>query len=298
MITLELLTDTFGEKSKEHNEYLKNKWKGGANNAKGNSYENFYSIYQIAKSFNENSDYESTLFSSQLFGFIDDLLIAQTKNNREAFFQIKDDQTITWRTGKHPIETDFFNQSQVLQKKGVNSYLGLVVSNIDAHKRLTNSIPDRIKEIVNVIHFETGKSISSLIRNNSIFKEELSKMCALRNPSTDKLETLGTIILGAWDSTDKNEISLRYILDRCHQQNPTYIKGQQGDISNKLKIIFNSIEGFKFEIENGFITWEFNSTDSGVISYEITSKEFSQLENDIFNADIKTFEDLESFLSS
>ena len=32
----------------EEREYLKNKHKGGLNNSKGNTYENYYATYQIA----------------------------------------------------------------------------------------------------------------------------------------------------------------------------------------------------------------------------------------------------------
>jgi hypothetical protein len=298
MITLELLKETFGEESEGYFRYLSNKQKGGNNNSKGNIYENYFAVFQIAKSFNENCENESTFFSTQFFGFIDDLLVEQINENKEAYFQIKDTAKINWNSEPHWLQTDFLNQYEVLKRKGVISSLTLVVSNQGVFDHLKNTLPERLKGIVEIVLFETGTSVNNLIRNNAIFKEELKKMCALTNPSADKLETLGTIILGAWDGTAKKAVSLGELLDRCHQQNPNYIKGQAESLSNKLNDILKSIDGFSFEIEKGYLRWRYRDTDMGVFSYALNSKEFLQMENDIFNTDIKCFEDLESFLST
>jgi hypothetical protein len=298
MITLEVLKKAFGEDDGEKRfKYLQNKIKGGRNNSKGNSFENFYAVYQIARSFNENLKPEETLFSSQANTFVDDLLIEQIADKIEKYFQIKDTAKLSWEAGEHPLKDDFIYQYKISKISGINAKLQIVVSDKSFYDNLRSDIPGEIIGFIEVVHFETASSLNNLLRKNLVMKEELRKMCALTNPSTDKLETLATILLGAWDSTSKSKIQLKDIIDKSHSQNPNYIKGHLNKISHKLSEILNSINGFTYEIENGFLKWKFNSTDEGVLKYRIGSSEFEQLENDIFNSDIKSYEDLEPFLS-
>ncbi|HWK04348.1 MAG TPA: hypothetical protein VNS58_11985 [Puia sp.] len=298
MITLEQLTDTFGDKGSRHFEYLRNKNKGGVNNSKGNIFENFFTVYQIAKSFNNNANPKDILFSSQVICFIDDLVIEDRNDNKDWHYQIKDVVTLGWNTGKNPIEQDFRNQREFSVKLGIDPYLTLVISNKEVHDSLVANMPAEIVDFVEVVHFETASSLNNLIRKNFLIKDELIKMCALENPSADKLETLGAILLGSWDSTDKRAVSLEELLNKSYAQNPHFIKGLSTKISEKLSSVFRSVERFKYKVENGFLIWDFNGTDNGILEYRIGSMEYEQWENDIFNATIKTFEDLELFLVS
>jgi hypothetical protein len=299
MITLEVLKKAFGEdEGAKLLKYLQNKNKGGRNNAKGNSFENFYSVYQIARYFNDNLDHDKILFSSQTYTFVDDLLIEKIADKNETYFQIKDVVNLNWLEGEHPLKNDFIYQYKISTNSGVNVKFKMVVSDKSVYENLRSKLPIEIKDFVEVVHFETASSLNNLIRKNLLMKEELTKMCALYNPSTDKLETLATILLGAWDASDKSQIQLKEILNKSHTQNPNYIKGHSNKLSHKLSNILNSISGFSYEVENGFLKWKFNKTDEGVLEHRIGSMEFEQWENDIFNKEIKTFEDLESSLSS
>jgi len=196
------------------------------------------------------------------------------------------------------VKEDFISQREIYLSIGIDPYLCLVVSNKDVYDHLVSSIDESIRSFVKVVNFETATSLSNMIRNNASIRDELIKMCALKNPSADKLNTLGAILLGAWDSTDKRAISLKDLLDIGYSQNPHYIKGFSAKISGKLEGIFNSVDGLSYELEAGFLKWRFKNTDEGVLQYRIGSVEFEQWENDVFNAEIKTFEDLELFLAS
>lgn len=299
MITLELLIKEFGEdEGKKLLKYLQNKHKGGRNNQKGNTFENFFSVYIIAKSFNDKLDNEHTLFSSQSYAFVDDLLIEHIKDKIETYYQIKDVTSLSWFNGEHPLKDDFIYQFKISSKSEINAKFKLVVSNKGIYDDLVSKLPSEIKGFAEVIHFETASSLNNLIRKNPLMKAELSNMCALNNPSTDKLETLATILLGAWDASEKSKVQFREILNRSQSQNPNFIKGYNNILSHKLSNILNSISHFSYEVENGFLKWKFKNTDEGVLEYKIGSIEFEQWENDVFNKEIKTFEDLESFLSS
>src|SRR5258708_33203067 len=298
MITLEQLIDVFGTDGNKLFEYLKNKNKGGVNNSKGNIFENFFTVYQIAKFFNSKANPNDVLFSSQVICFIDHLVIEEIEGKNDRHYQIKDVLALGWNSGDHHIKDDFKKQKELSMKLGINPSLILVVSNKEVHDSLVASMPDEIVDFVKVIHFETASSLNNLIRKNSFIKDELIQMCALVKPSTDKLETLGAILLGSWDSTDKSKVSLKELLSRSYAQNPHFIKGFSTEISQKLSDILKSLERFSYKVENGFLNWDFNETDNGVLEYRIGSMEFEQWENDIFNATIKSFEDLEPFLAS
>jgi hypothetical protein len=75
MITLKTLEAVFGENGQVFFEYLVNKNRGGVSNNKGNTFENFFALYKIAKSFNENRAPGGIYFSSQVFCFVDDLVV-------------------------------------------------------------------------------------------------------------------------------------------------------------------------------------------------------------------------------
>jgi hypothetical protein len=249
------------------------------------------------KSFNRQVDPKDVYFSSQEFCFIDDLVIEANGNKRNWYYQLKDIQKLDWSDGKsYPMKDDFRHQHAICSRAGIEAFLRLVVSEREVCDHLESTVPADLTGLVKVLNFESAASLNSLIRSNSLFRRELTEMCALKNPSQDKLEALATIVLGAWDSTSKKKVSLSELLDKCFIQNPHYIKGFYNKISAKLEEIFSRIEGLLWEVEGGFIKWRFGRKDEGVISYRIGSAEFEQWENDLFNATIVTFEDLEPFL--
>lgn len=223
MITLETLEKVFGENGESHFKYLTTKSRGGVNNNKGNTFENFYTLYQIAKSFNQGLDSRNAFFSSQIFSFIDDLVIETVEEKKNWYYQIKDVKKLDWDDrNPNSLKDDFKHQHEICSSEGIEAFMRLVVSNKEVQEHLLLTRPDDVGDLIKIINFETALSINSLIRENPLLREELTKMCALRNPSADKLEALAAIILGAWDSTDKKRVSLAELLERCYSQNPHY----------------------------------------------------------------------------
>ena len=297
MISIEALTNIFSENADDLHKYLKNKNKGGVNNSKGNCFENFVAIYNIVKLFNDLVNQENTLLSAQKLTFIDDFIIEKQDKGEVIYQQIKDVQALDWISGNRSLQDDFEMQFKVAEHDKIDSTLEMIVSKKDVFESLSAHLPEKIK-YVKVVHFIGGTSVQSLIMHNDSVREQLIKMCALQNPSIDKLEALATIILGTWDGSDKKDVSLNTLLDKCYSQNPHYIKGFDNKISNRLTEIFKSVKQFSFNINNGFIEWEYNGTDLGTVSYRIGSKEFEQFENDLFpNENIKSFNDLEQYLT-
>ncbi|MGI4727832.1 MAG: hypothetical protein ACRYGB_04600 [Janthinobacterium lividum] len=295
MITLKQLENLFFDESTGLYQYLKNKNIGGTNNYKGATFENFFTIYKIAQTFNNYLN-QDIVFSSQVFCFIDDLVIENSTSNKIEHFQIKDIATLSWETENHPLKDDFKNQNLVCDIS-VQSELTLVVSKKDLYTNLKATIPKEIEKFVSVIHFETSISMARLLNINTQIKGEILKMCAIKNPSTYILETIGVSILGVWDGTSKSHVSLKEILQQCNANSPNYIKGFINQISSELRTILSSITGFSFQIQNGYIKWAFNNTDEGILQYIIGSQEFIQWENDIRNSTFSSFNDIEPYLS-
>ncbi len=278
--------------------YLGNKHRGGINNSKGNTFENFFTVYQVAKLFNDGANKENTFFSSQVFSFIDDLVIESAHEHRCKFFQIKDVQNLNWTTGNHPIQDDFEMQQNICVQNRQEAELFMVVSRKDVYDDLIDNIQEKINSFTKVIHFGTAGSINSLIRTNNEFKDELVQMCAISNPSSDTLDALGTIVLGAWDATDKAKVSIADLLNKCYNENPNYIKGFENRVSENLKRVLESINGFTFTVEHGYLVWRYLNSDKGILQYAIGTKGFVQWENDVANLGANvTFEILEPFLS-
>lgn len=297
MISIGTLEGIFSENAADLYKYLKNKNKGGVNNSKGNCFENFVAIYNITKLFNDSVNQGYTFLSAQKLTFIDDFIIDKKDKQQVTYQQIKDVQTLDWISGNRSLQDDFEMQFKVAEHDKIDCTLEMIVSRKDVFDSLSTNLPDKIN-YVKVVHFLGGGSVQSLIIHNEAVREELIKMCALQNPSIDKLETLATIILGSWDGSNKNDVSLDTLLDKCYLQNPHYIKGFDNKISNRLTEILKSVKHFTFNINNGFIEWKYNGTDLGTLSYRIGSKEFEQFENDLFaEKNIKSFNDLEQYLT-
>lgn len=273
-------------------QYLQNKNKGGLNNSKGNTFENFYSVFKIAESHNKKDDWANTLFSSQQMDFVDDLRINRVNPISTDYFQIKDIAALTWTAKNNQLDIDFFVQFELCRIAGMPATTSIVVSTTAVGQELTDGMPVRCTAFSHVIVFSTAKSVQALLKSNKPFLDEIVKMCAFS--STDKLEALATVLLGVWDGTDKNNISLQDIIDRCFAINPHFIKGLQNQVSQQVENILTSINGFTFQVRDGYIVWTYQGTDKGNFPYPIGSIKYVEWEDRfIANGPYHTFEDIE-----
>ena len=146
----------------EEREYLKNKHKGGLNNSKGNTYENYYATYQIANCmFRYLEKLENVHFSSQLENaFVDDLLIS-TPDSHKTYHQLKNVASLTWHTGtSHTLSGDFKRQMEISSENKENFELKLIYS--DQNSNITE-IPIGISQYTSVVHFPFYSTLNQLI---------------------------------------------------------------------------------------------------------------------------------------
>jgi hypothetical protein len=298
MVTLMQLEASFGKDGATLHEYLNNKHRGGINNTKGNVFENFFAVYKIASWWEKAISPDEIIFSAQVVSFIDDLVIEKTSVPvKKMHYQVKDVQTITWLQGIHSLLNDFTYQHQIYEASGENCELNMVVSRLSLKEELEKNISASISSFTNVIFFSTDNSVSSLLKTNAKFKEKIKSICAISNPHLDTLEATAAILIGAWDSTTKFQISLRQIQDICYRISPNYLKGYSGGISPALATVFAGIEGFFFEMENGYFKWSYNDTDHGILIFPQGTQEYAQWENNMLQlGNVNRFEQLESFL--
>ncbi|GAB4093065.1 hypothetical protein [Flaviaesturariibacter terrae] len=297
MISEAQLERLFPSQGKSLFSYLSYKHRGGTNNSKGNTFENHFTVFKIAEHFNQGSSWDQTFFTGQEFVFIDDLVVEQADNDHIEHYQIKDVQSLTWTGGDHPIEEDFKIQHHICQDLGKTTTLELVVSNDSVKNGLQSSMSATLSAIASVRHFEKAISIQTLLAANSDVRRELAAMCALNNPATDKLVTLGTLLLGAWSSSGQKRVSLQELINQCHSSNPNYIKGLTNQVPAPLAAILDRIAGFTYDVQGGYIVWKFGPSDEGTINYQIGTTSFLQWENDVVNEKPSDFETLEPYLS-
>lgn len=233
--------------------------------------------------------------SAQTFSFVDDFLIEKEKVRQ--FYQIKDVQSLSWTNSSHSLEQDFDIQLKLEDAEGNDSECFIVVSEKAVYETLVANMPHNLKSRSHVVQFLSGKTVNQLLQTNGTFKRAISDVCALNSPNFDKLETVATIILGVWDACPKSTVTIKELYERSALLSPNYIIGSEHMLHAHLELILSSIVGFSFNIQNSYINWVYNKTDTGVISYPIGSKAFLQWENDLAAAEPKTFEDLEPFLS-
>jgi hypothetical protein len=139
--------------------------------------------------------------------------------------------------------------------------------------------------------------VVALLKTNSDFKNVITRICAIKNPNLDKLEVVATILLGVWDASSKTNVRIADFYQGCIHLNPNYIVGSEHVLPLDVESISTSIPGFSFEVQNSYINWTYNISDTGVIVYPVGSQNFLQWENELVASKPVTFEDLEPFLS-
>lgn len=104
MYTTNQIRELFGN---EVLKYLQDKNRGGISGEKGNTYEDFYAIYQIALLAQEVIETNQEInFSSQIFVFVDDLIIDRKGNTPLQHYQLKNSTSVSWGSGLKSIADD------------------------------------------------------------------------------------------------------------------------------------------------------------------------------------------------
>lgn len=241
----------------EEREYLKNKHKGGLNNSKGNTYENYYATYQIANCmFRYLEKLENVHFSSQLENaFVDDLLIS-IPDSHKTYHQLKNVASLTWHTGtSHTLSGDFKRQMEISSENKENFELKLIYS--DQNSNITE-IPIGISQYTSVVHFPFYSTLNQLILSYPPFKDAIKQITAQPEATDEVLSGIASAILGVWYSCAQESISLQQIVDDIQKMGKGYVNMvtyPTRTISQECQDIFNKIEGFTYNINGTTLYW-------------------------------------------
>ncbi len=297
MYALEQVREIFGNEAVD---YLVNKNRGGSSGAKGNTYENFFAVYQLAllSQLVIESNKEIQL-SSQILAFVDDFIIDCQNEIPIQHYQLKNSKNESWGQGLRSISDDFKKQYELNKSILRESQINLVVSSPKLKTNLESTIPSAIQEYSQVIHFPYEADLVKLIAKEPKFQAAIKYLCAFANPAPDKIECVATVLLGAWVSSAKSQVSVIDILKKAQESSPSFIRsfGQELQIDAEVAEILGKIPDFQDNLTKGFLHWEFKDRlEEGTLSYSLETDRFRQFQELIKKNNPTCFEELEVFL--
>lgn len=297
MYTTEQIRKLFND---EVVQYLANKNRGGANSAKGNTYENFFAVHQLALlSQSAIEDNKKIHFSSQILAFVDDLIINSEDESTLRHYQLKNSLSVTWGEGLKSISDDFKKQYELNQETLRESEISLVVSSTDLRADLEVSLPAAIKNYSRVIHFHYDANLVKVIEKEATFRQSIEYLCAFDKPDPDKIECVATVLLEAWVSSDKSNISIMEVLTKAQGLTPSYIRSfsKEWKLDLEVEEILSKIPDFQYNLTKGFFHWEFkDGLEEGTLPYSFDTEQFRKIQEFIKRSKPTCFEQLEGVL--
>ncbi|AFZ31099.1 hypothetical protein Glo7428_2594 [Gloeocapsa sp. PCC 7428] len=291
-----LIRKLFGD---DELKYLKDKNRGGSNNAKGNTYENYFAIYQIVllspEVLEENQEIH---ISNQVLAFVDDLIVEFIDKSILRHYQLKNSLDLTWsKKSKRSIANDFQKQHQLNKSLSKESQLHLVVSCKNLLAKLEVDIPNSIEKYSQVIYFPYEDSLEKVIKKDS-FRQAIEYLCASDNPEPDKIECVAFVLLGAWTSSSKFN-SLKDILKKAQASTPSFIRSfsKEWQLDPEVENILSKIEDFQYNLTKGFLHWKYkDGLDVGILPYSCDKEEFKRFQEIVKRHKPTCFDELEGFL--
>ncbi|MEZ6140850.1 MAG: hypothetical protein R3B84_09790 [Zavarzinella sp.] len=163
---------------------------GGANNRKGNRFEDAFAVARLLELAPPVFEGKSTVLIKEQAGcHVDDLLICESA--RRHYYQLKDDKTITWRRDNGKLTTLFETQKAECEARNEEFSLSVVVSEDHRKKSLDTNMPVSLTGPVTVVHFQRLRRPSELSRRPHL-QLALSSITAWREPGPAALEEVAT----------------------------------------------------------------------------------------------------------
>lgn len=255
---------------------LKNRNRGGSNNAKGNAFETEFAIHQVAKFFTDGDQVADTVFEAQAKELVDDLVCTNAELGMKENYQLKDSPKVRWGSGiaedfeiQHDINTNYFNVP--------NSKTILVVSDASCHARLSKKLPKVIGQHASCIHFKAD-TFNALLASNDPQVQPFKDLCAFPD-DPDKVTTVWQALNGAWQRHRANSVSAKQVVEHAaNGYKPYYFRLKAGaDISDNLKGLLDRISGLSYSVQNGFLVIVIKGCLDE--SFEIGSDKLEELES-------------------
>ena len=294
--------------SKEVFSYLRNKHRGGRNNQKGNTYENFFAIYQIALLAPEAIAQAANIYIlSQIPAFVDDLIIDRGADSALQHYQIKETKSLSWGTDTSQVKIAYdFRLQFDLNTQALNrtSEIFLVTSSDHVANELTESLPNDLRSYSSVIFFPYRPTLNALLQISNDLKNAIAYLTAFEFPTLDKIDCVASVLLGAWVSSDTSQTTVLEILQKARNCQPSFIRSLSLDksfaLASKVISILQAIDGFTYELSKGFFHWQYQVGTvvymDGTYPFSLDSEEFQKFQKLIIQLEPKTFDKLENLL--
>lgn len=238
--------------------YLTNKHTGGLSNQKGNTYECYYAVQQIAALLCAYAaDLDAVSLQTQVpMTFVDDLLINYP--DRKVYHQIKDVKNLTWNSGSSkPLHYDFRGQVQLSRANKEDFQLKLVHSH--KNDKLT-PLPRGLRRCTTVELFPAYTSLNSLLISDTSFQTSLRNLIYNgKSASLDQLSTLAIHLLGCWNGIDTNSPKTLKVVDDCLSKG---VMGYRSTITTTISPEFCEIiermGGTDYTVSGGLFSFKYN----------------------------------------
>jgi hypothetical protein len=280
--------------------YLRNKHRGGTSGAKGNTYEQFFAVYQLALLAEEAIATSDAIYlRSQVFAFVDDLVIDRTGTTPLVHFQLKDSSSVSWGSGLRSIADDFEKQQQLNQFLARPSQLTLVVSDQTLRDHLAANLPNSLREFSQVQYFPSGLGLERLLNQDPAFRAAIVYLCSVEQPGLDKLDCVVKVLLGAWISGASSNPTVRELLEAAQACTPSFIRSfQEIEVTDQeFFTLLDKIPNFSYNFAKGFFHWQHaNGLDEGDFPCRIDTEQFRRFRERVKQLKPSTFEELENLL--
>jgi hypothetical protein len=297
MYDSQVIAGLFGQDALQ---YLINKNRGGTSGAKGSSYESYFAVYQLALMAEEAITRTNPIYlRSQVFAFVDDLIIDRNGSTPLEHFQLKDSSQVSWGNGLRSIADDFEKQQQLNQTIHRQSRLTLVVSDLILKERLAAQLPNSLGSFSQVQYFPSTSSPARLLAQEPEFRAAVIYLCSSDQPDPDKLECVVSVLLGAWTSRGQGDMTVLDLLQVAQRCTPSYIRSfsEIDETDQEFLKILNGIPNFTYNFVKGFFHWQYaNGLDQGDFPCPIDTESFRRFRERVKQLRPTTFEELEGLL--
>lgn len=160
----------------------------------------------------------------------------------------------------------------------------LVCSDSIQSAHLSSQIPTEISSHSQVENFGYAPTLNATLLIEPKLSDAIENLCAFSD--TDKVERLGTLILGVWGANNGHISNVAELWKLVLQHQPNYVKSDKElTILDTLAGILMQIDGFSYTIEHGYLVWKITDWHmEGKLPYSVDSKEFAKLSSKILEA--------------
>ncbi len=255
--------------------YRLNKKIGGANFAKGHSFENSFAIVCIARGLERSlRDGTTSKVTAQHESYLVDDLVIEFSDERHSCWQLKNSKSVGWGDGNTGSLAFDFGQ-QLTESDGKVEQIGLVCSDNKIVEKLIGGKPAGFDQ-VEVSCFPDEKW--DKLVNNELIRQQLVAIAKSSNPTNDLIIQIATCICGLWVNSGFNLNIPDFIKEPLTRL--LRVPGAENAVILRAGVtnVLNAIDNFEYGIDRGFFFYEYLGTRQ-TLNFAIDTPRFDTVQN-------------------